>query len=179
MGHELLTFMDAFFGYNQIRMMPEDEEKTIFITDHDLYCYRVISFGLKNAGATYQHLVNKIFKEQIDRNMKVYVDYMLVKSRASINHLVDLEETFSTLRKHKMKLNPTKCTFGETSEKFLEFMVSRHGIEANPEKIQAIQEMTAPKTIKKVQRLTKKVATLNCFVSRSIERCMPFFQVLK
>ncbi|KAG1330379.1 putative mitochondrial protein [Cocos nucifera] len=111
--------------------------------------------------------------------MKVYVDDMLVKSRASTNHLADLKETFNALRKHKMRLNPTKCAFGVTSEKFLRFMVSRRGIEANPEKIRAIWEMTAPKTIKKVQRLTGKVASLNRFVSRSTERCTPFFQVFR
>ena len=89
--------MDAFSGYNQIRMAPEDEEKTAFITNRGLYCYRIMPFILKNAGATYQRLVNKIFKEQIGRNMKVYVDDMLVKSKSSINHITDLEETFSAL----------------------------------------------------------------------------------
>ena len=96
-GHKLLTFMDAFSGYNQIRMASEDKEKTAFITNLGLYCYRVMPFDLKNAGATYQRLVNKIFKEQIGRNMEVYVDDMLVKSKSLINHVVDLEETFSTL----------------------------------------------------------------------------------
>ena len=99
-GHELLTFMDAFSGYNQIRMAPEDEEKTAFITNRGLYCYRVMPFGLKNAGATYQRLVNKIFKEQIDRNMEVYVDDMLVKSKSFRDHVADLEETFDALRKY-------------------------------------------------------------------------------
>ena len=144
-GHELLTFMDAFSGYNQIRMASEDEEKTAFITNRGLYCYRVMPFSLKNAGATYQRLVNKIFKEQIGRNMEVYVDDMLVKSRSSENHVADLEKIFGALRKYRMKLNPTKCAFGVTSKKFLGFMVSGHGIEANPEKIHAIQNMTAPR----------------------------------
>ena len=76
-GHELLTFMDAFSGYNQIRMASEDEEKIAFITNHGLYCYRVMPFSLKNTGATYQRLVNKIFKEQIGRNMEVYVTICL------------------------------------------------------------------------------------------------------
>ena len=96
-GHELLTFMDVFFGYNQIRMAPEGEEKTTFITNRGLYCYRVMPFVLKNTGATYQWLVNKILKKQIDRNMKVYVDDILVKSKSSMNHVADLEETFSAL----------------------------------------------------------------------------------
>ena len=82
--------------------------------------------------------MNKIFKEQISRNMEVYMDDMLIKSKSSMNHVTDLEETFSTLRKYKMKLNPTKCAFGVTSGKFLCFMVSGCGIEANPEKIHTI-----------------------------------------
>ena len=178
-GHELLTFVDTFFGYNQIRMASEDEEKTAFTTDHGLYYYRVMPFDLKNTGMTYQRLVNKIFKEQIGHNMEVYVDDMLVKSKSLMNHVADLEETFSALRKYKMKLNLTKCTFGVTSRKFLGFMVSGHGIKANPEKIHVIQEITAPKSIKEVQHLTGRVAALNRFVSWSAERCLPFFQSLK
>ena len=178
-GHELLTFMDAFSNYNQIRMAPEDEEKIAFITNYGLYCYRVMPFGLKNAEMTYQRLVNKIFKEQIGRNMEVYVDDMLVKSKSSMNHVANLEETFNALRKYKMKLNPAKYTFGVISGKFLGFMVSGCGIEANLKKIHAIQEMTAPKSIKEVQYLTGRVAALNRFISRLVKQCLPFFQTLK
>lgn len=106
-------------------------------------------FGLKNAGATYQRLVNKIFKDQIGLNMEVYVDDMLVKSRAMPDHIADLRETFNTLRQYKMRLNPTKCAFGITTSKFLDFMVSHGGIETNPEKIKAVLEMT-PRTVKEV-----------------------------
>ena len=94
-GHRLLTFMDAFLGYNQIKMV---EEKTDFITSQGLYCYKVIPFGLKNAGATYQRLVNKMFSKQIRRNMEVYVDDMLVKSKEEPAYLNDLKETFATFR---------------------------------------------------------------------------------
>ena len=137
-GHEMLSFMDAFSGYNQILMAEQDQEKTAFITDRGLYCYRVMPFGLKNAGATYQRLVNRMFKGQIGRNVEVYVDDMLVKSKNSSGHLDDLRETFQTLRGYGMKLNPDKCAFGVGSGKFLGYMVSRRGIEANPEKIEAI-----------------------------------------
>ena len=131
-------------------MVLEDMKKIAFITDRGLYCYRIMPYGFKNVGTTYQLLVNKIFKKQIGRNMEVYMDDMLIKSWASIDHLADLEETFGALRKHKMKLNPTKCALGMTSRKFLGFMVSRCGIEANSKKIRAIQKMTILKTIKKV-----------------------------
>ena len=99
-GHKLLTFMDAFLGYNQIKMAKEDQEKTAFITSQGLYCYKVMPFGLKNAGATYQRLVNKMFSQQIGRNMEVYVDDMLVKSKGELAHLDDLKETFVTLKAH-------------------------------------------------------------------------------
>ena len=131
----MLSFMDAFSGYNQIKMDETDQEKTSFITSQGLFCYKVMSFGLKNAGATYQRLVNHMFRPQIGQNVEVYVDDMLVKSLDEEKHLDDLQETFDTLRRHQMKLNPNKCAFGVSSGKFLGFMVSQKGIEANPDKI--------------------------------------------
>ena len=141
-GHKLLTFMDAFSGYNQIQMAEEDQEKTAFVTSQGLYCYKVMPFGLKNARATYQRLVNQMFKKQIGKNVEVYVDDMLVKSKEKEDHLDDLEETFNTLKQYNMKLNPSKCAFGVSSGKFLGFIVSKRGIEANPEKVRAILEMS-------------------------------------
>ena len=122
--HKLLTFMDAFSIYNQIKMAEEDQEKTAFITSQGLYCYKVMPFKLKNAGATYQRLVNKMFNRQIGRNMEVYVDDILVKSKEELTHLDDFRETFTTLKQYQMKLNPSKCVFGVVSGKFLGFMVS-------------------------------------------------------
>jgi hypothetical protein len=118
-GHELLSFMDAFSGYNQIYMEEADQEKTAFITDRGLYCYKMMPFGLKNAGATYQRLVNRMFQNQIARNVEVYVDDLLVKSIRATRHIEDLRETFQTLREYNMKLNPTKCAFRVSSGKFL------------------------------------------------------------
>ena len=105
-------------------MAEEDQKKIASITSQRLYCYKVMPFKLKNAGATYQRLVNKMFSKQIGRNMEVYVDDMLVKSREELAHLDDLKETFATLRQYHMKLNPRKCAFGVASGKFLGFMVS-------------------------------------------------------
>ena len=133
--HKLPTFINAFSGYNQIKMAKEDQEKTAFITSQGLYCYKVMPFGLKNAGATYQRLVNKMFSKQIGMNMDVYVDDMLVKSKEELTHLDDLKETFSTLKQYQMKLNPSKCAFSVVLGKFLGFKVSQRGIEANPEKV--------------------------------------------
>uniref|UniRef100_A0A2N9I2V6 Reverse transcriptase domain-containing protein n=1 Tax=Fagus sylvatica TaxID=28930 RepID=A0A2N9I2V6_FAGSY len=106
-GHKLLTFMDAFSGYNQIVLDESDQEKTSFITSRGLFCYKVMPFGLKNAGATYQRLMNRMFHDQIGRNVEVYIDDMLVKSKEEDGHLDNLRETFETLRKYQMKLNPS------------------------------------------------------------------------
>ena len=130
--------MDIFSGYNQIQMAKEDQEKIAFVTNQGLYCYKVMPFGLKNAGATYQRLVNQMFKKQIGKNVEVYVNDMLVKSKEEEDHLDDLKETFNTLRQYNIKLNPSKCAFGVSLGKFLGFIVSQKGIEANPEKVRAI-----------------------------------------
>ena len=123
-GHIILMFMDVFSGYNQIVMNEEDQEKTSFITSKRLFYYRVVPFGLKNAEATYQRLMNKMFHNQIRRNVEAYIDDMLVKTKDEDNHLSDLGETFKTLRQYRMKLNPSKCVFGVSSGKFIGFMVS-------------------------------------------------------
>ena len=149
-GYKLLSFMDAFSGYNQIRMDEIDQEKTSFITSQCLFCYKVMPFGLKNVGATYQRLVNQMFHPQIGRNVEVYVDDMLIKSLDEEKHLDDLQETFDTLRRYNMKLNPSKCAFGVSSGKILGFMVSYRGIEKNPNKIQVILDMEPPRNIKEV-----------------------------
>ncbi|KAI3719999.1 hypothetical protein L6452_20906 [Arctium lappa] len=167
-GHELLTFMDAYSGYNQILMHSDDQEKTAFMTDKGIYCYKVMPFGLKNAGSTYQRLVNMMFKEHLGDTMEVYIDEMLVKSKHADDHIGHLKQSFDILREYKMKLNPTKCSFGVRAGKFLGYMVTRRGIEANPEQIKAI-----------VERLTGRVAALNRFISRSSDRCHLFYNVLR
>ena len=120
--------MDAYYEYNQIMMHEPDQEDTSFITNVGLYCYKVMPFGLKNAGATYQRLVNAIFKPQIGKTMEVCVDDMLVKSKKAVDHMDHLAEMFSILRKYGMKLNPLKCSFGVESGKFLGFIVSARAL---------------------------------------------------
>ncbi|XP_057517953.1 uncharacterized protein LOC130798872 [Amaranthus tricolor] len=149
-GHALLSFMDANAGYHQIQLAPEDQTHTAFITSMGVYCYKVMPFGLKNAGATYQRM-----------------------------HAADLRETFNTLRKHQMKLNPDKCVFGVTGGKCLGFLVDERGIEANPDKIQAIQNMRSPTSVKEVQKLTGCIAALGRFLSKSADKCLPFFKTIK
>ncbi|KAL0444302.1 UNVERIFIED_CONTAM: hypothetical protein Slati_2152900 [Sesamum latifolium] len=135
-------------------------------------------FDLKNAGATYQRLVNRMFKDQIGATMEVYVDDMLVKSMKGDDHLKDLKQAFEIMRAYGMKLNPDKCTFRVRGGKFLGYMVSERGIEANPKKIEAIAGLQSPKTLKEVQKLTGKIASLSRFISRSADRSLLFFKSL-
>ncbi|KAL5847401.1 hypothetical protein ACOSQ3_010925 [Xanthoceras sorbifolium] len=178
-GHELLSFMDAFSGYNQILMHPDDQEKTSFITERVIFCYKVMPFGLKNAEATYQRLVNKMFANMLGQTMEVYIDDMLVKSLIADQHLYHLRQSFDIIDKYGMKLNPTKCSFGVSSGKFLGYLVTKGGVEANPDQIQSIMNLRSPKSIKDVQKLTGRLATLNRFISKSSEKCKPFFYALK
>ena len=178
-GHELLKFMDAFSDYKQINMDPDNQEKTSFVTGQGTYCYRVMPFGLKNAGATYQRLVNRMFQRQIGASMEVYIDDMLVKSTTAELHLAHLAEAFQILKEYNMKLNPAKCAFGVSAKKFLGFIVNNRGIEANPDKIKAMLDMPSPSSITEVQRLTGRIAALSRFVSRSSNTCQPFFQIMK
>ncbi|KAL0402391.1 UNVERIFIED_CONTAM: hypothetical protein Slati_4269000 [Sesamum latifolium] len=178
-GCELLSIMDASQGYHQITLAPEDRKKVSFITSSGTFCYVAMPFGLKNTGATYQRLVDKIFRPQIRRNVELYVADMLVKSKKTEDHIADLEETFAVLRKYRLKLNPAKCAFGIQGGRFLGFMVTQRGIEANPLKIKAILDMKGPACVNEVQRLTGRIAALSRFISKSAEKSLPFFKTLR
>nr|XP_027126139.1 uncharacterized protein LOC113742510 [Coffea arabica] len=158
-------------------MSEEDQEKTAFYTDQGVYCYTTMPFGLKNTGATYQRLINRLFKDQIGRNVEAYVDDILVKSLTTSTFLSDVREVFGVLRDSRMKLNPKKCVFGVTSGKFLRYLVSHRGIEANPDKVKAIQDMSPPRNLREVHRLNGRLAALNRFLSQSAEKALPFFKL--
>ncbi|KAF5796121.1 putative nucleotidyltransferase, Ribonuclease H [Helianthus annuus] len=178
-GHEMLTFMDAFSGFQQIQMEPSDQEDTTFMTPTGIYCYTAMPFGLKNAGATYQRLVNMMFKDKLGETMEVYIDDMVVKSKKAEDHLRDIKGAFDILDQYNMKLNPAKCHFGVGAGKFLGYMVTKRGIEASPEQIKAILDIKSPSNMKDVQRLTGRVAALNRFISRSSKKCKEFYDILK
>ncbi|GAA0154604.1 hypothetical protein LIER_43282 [Lithospermum erythrorhizon] len=160
-------------------MTPEDEEKTAFITGYGLYYWKVMPLGLKNAGATYQRTVNSIFVAQIGRNMEIYVDDMLVKSKERADHLENLRKTFNKLRESRLKINPEKCSFGVMSGRFLGYMISKRGIEPNPDKIEALLMMRPPNNYKEVQKLTRCLAALNRFISKLGERILRFLNNLR
>jgi hypothetical protein len=131
-GCARLSFLDAYSGYNQIKLKKEDKEKTAFITPYGVFCYQVMPFGLKNAGATYQRMMQNYLGSQIGRNIQVYIDDVIITTRKEESLISDLAETFDKLNKYKLKLNPTKCSFGVSTGQLLGFLVSARGIEAKP-----------------------------------------------
>ena len=121
--------MDGYLGYNQIRMAPKDEELTAFRTPKGVFCYKVMLFGLKNAGATYQRAMTSIFGDILHDTTECYVDDLVVKTKEKGNHLEDLRKIFECLRRYQLKMNPLKCAFGVSLGKVLGFVVRNRGIE--------------------------------------------------
>jgi hypothetical protein len=135
--------------------------------------------GLKNAGGSFSIMTTKVLHSQVGRNVLTYVDDIIVKSTKQKNHIADLQETFANFRQAVLKLNPGKCVFRVKKGKFLGYLVSTKGIEANPSKIESILRMEPPSTKKGAQWLAGRLASLNRFISRSAERNLPFFEILK
>ncbi|XP_074590619.1 uncharacterized protein LOC141846475 [Curcuma longa] len=177
--YELICMMDAYQGYHQIPLALEDQEKVSFVTSDGTFCYTVMPFGLKNAGATYQRLMDRVFQHQFGCNVEVYVDDILIKSKKVEQLTEDMEEIFGTLRQYDLKLNPNKCPFGVKGGCFLSYIVTERGIEANPAKVRALQDMASPRNVREVQKLVGKITLLSRFISHSAERSLPFFKVLR
>ncbi|GJY32254.1 reverse transcriptase domain-containing protein [Tanacetum coccineum] len=178
-GYPFKCFLDAYKGYHQIKMAEEDEEKTAFITSQGIFCYTKMAFGLKNAGATYQRLVDMAFQNQIGCNLEVYVDDLVIKSHTEEEIIRDIEETFKTLRQINMKLNLKKCTFGMQEGMFLGYKVNAEGLKVCPYKADVVLNLPSPGCLKDVQKLNGKLASLNRFLSKSAEKSLPFFKTLK
>jgi len=176
---EMLSMLDCFSYYHQIFMNKADEEKTSFTTPFGTYCYVRMPEGLCNTGCTFNKMIKIVLGDQLGSNISAYVDNVVVRSKKKEDHIQDLHETFENLRRHGLKLNPEKCLFGVRREKLLGCVITERGIEANPEKIEAIRRMKSPTTTKGVQKLTGCLASLNRFISRSAEKCLPFFKALK
>ena len=124
-------------------------------------------FGLKNAGSTYQRMMTRMFESQLVKSIEVYINDMVVKSKVVSEHVGDLENIFEILRKHKLRLNTSKCFFGVRSGKFLGYMVTHQGIEVNPDQIKEINNLQPPRNPKEVQKLTRMTVALNRFISVS------------
>jgi hypothetical protein len=173
-GCDLLSFLDAYSSFHQIQMSREDRKHTAFVTVDGFYCYVVMPYGLKNALPTFVRAMSKTFGDLIRDKVEVYVDYIVVKTKRGSTLVEDLTLVFDKLRATRTKLNPDKCVFGVSAGKLLGFLVSHRGIEANPEKIKAIEAMRPPTRIKDVQKLTGSLAALSRFISRLAERALPF-----
>jgi hypothetical protein len=135
-------------------------------------------FGLKNAGATYQRMMQNCLGSQIGRNIQVYIDDVVITTKKEESLISDLTETFDNLNRYKLKLNPTKCSFGVSAGQLLGFLMSARGIEANSEKIQAILTMGKPAKLHDVQKLAGRVAALSRFVTRLGEKALPFYALM-
>src|SRR5437868_14383137 len=164
-GCELLCFLDAYSGYHQVNLAESGCIKTSFITPFGAYCYITMSFGLKNAGATYQQAMQRCLHDQLGRNVEAYVDDVVIKSQVKEDLISDLSETFANLRRFRWKLNPEKYVFGVPSGKLLGFIVSYRGIEVNPEKLKDIFKMNSLTALKDIKKLTGCMAALSRFVS--------------
>ena len=173
-----MSFLDAFQAYHQILLALDDQEKTVFVTPIGNYHYKVMPFGMKNARSTHQRMMTKMFEPQLGKNIEVYIDDMVVKSKLVFEHVGDLTSIFEILKEHKLRLNASKCSFGVGSEKFLGYVVTHRGIKVNQDQIKAINNLQPPRNPKEVQKLTGMMAALNQFISRSADRCRPFFLLL-
>ena len=178
-GYKIFSFMDGFSGYNQIKMAVEDREKTSFITPWGTFCYRVMPFGLKNAGATYQRAMTALFHDMMNKELEVYVDDMIVKSRTIEGHFEDLKKLFNRLEKYKLRLNPQKCVFGAMGGKLLGFMVSEDGIRVDETKTRAIIEMPPPRTEKEIRGFLGRIQYISRFIAQLTPICEPIFKLLR
>ncbi|KAG9458899.1 hypothetical protein H6P81_003407 [Aristolochia fimbriata] len=178
-GHEALSFMDGLSGYNQIRMDPKDEELTVFRTPKGIFYYKVMLFGLKNAGVTYQRAMQNIFNDFLHKRVECYVDDLVVKTKQWSDHLLDLRAVFERLRRFQLKMNPLKWAFSVTSGKFLGFIVHHRGIEIDQSKIEAIQKMPKPRNISELKSFQGHLAYIRRFISNLAGRCQPFSRLLK
>jgi hypothetical protein len=181
-GHRILSFLDGNVGYNQIFMADEDISKTAFICSGfvGLFEWVVMTFGLKNAGATYKRAMNLIFHDLLGIIVKVYIDDIVVKSAGDDSHLADLRLVFEKMRQYKLKMNPLKCAFGVSAGKFLGLIVHEKGIDIYPKKIEAIQSVKAPTCKKDLQKFLGKVNYLTrfiCNLSGKVNAFTPLLQL--
>ena len=174
-----MSFLDVFQRCHQIALAPEDREKTAFISPDANYHYTMMPFGLKNAGATNQRMMTRMFRDKIGRTVEMYIDDMVVKSKQEVWHIEDLRGVFDVLRQHKLRLNAKKCAFGVEVGKFLGYLITGRGIEVNPDQIEVVKCLKPPSNPKEVQLLTDMLAALNRFISKFANRCRPFYQLLR
>jgi hypothetical protein len=171
LGNKVISFLDGNAGYNQIFMVKEDVSKTAFHCPRfvGLFEWVVMTFGLKNVGATYQRAMNLIFHDLLGVLMEVYIDDVVVKSVGIEDHMTDVKLALERM-KYGLWMNPLKCAFGVTSGKFLGFVVHEHGIQIDPKRIESISKIGEPVCKKDVQKLMGKINYLRHFISNLVGR---------
>jgi hypothetical protein len=160
-------------------MKKSDQLATSFITPFGMYCYVTMPFGLRNVGATYQRCMQHVFGDHIGQNVEAYMDDIVVQTRKADDLVSDLNIVFGCLRANGVKLNPEKCVFGVPRGMLLGYIVSQRGIEANPEKVAALEQMGPIRDLKGVQWVLGCLAALSCFISRRDEKGLPLYRLLK
>jgi len=173
--YEVLSFMDAYSGYNQIPMYERDEEKITFIIDKGIFCYKMMPFGLKNVGPTIQWMMTKVFEGMLEKEVEVYIDVIVAKIAPPSNHVDDLARIFSHLKQHNACFNAAKYTFSVSVGSFLGYMLNQRGIKANPSKCKAMLQMISPKTCKEVQQLNGRIIALTRFMSKIAHQSLPLY----
>ena len=160
-------------------MAPKDMTKTTFTAKWGIYCYMVMPFGLKNARATYQRMVMALLHDMMHNEVEVYVDDIIVKSKDSGSHTINLRKFFERIKEYRLRLNPQKCTFGVTTKKLLNFLVIDKGIEVDPSKIKAILEMPPPKSEKEIRGFLGRLQYISQFIAKLTSTCEPIFKLLR
>jgi hypothetical protein len=160
-------------------MKESDQLATSFITPFGMYCYVTMSFCLRNAGATYQRCMQHVFGDHIGRTVEAYIDDIVMKTRKVVDLVRDLHITFDCLRANGVKLNPEKCVFGVPRGMLLGYIISQRGIEANPEKVAALERMGPIRDLKGVQKVLGCLAALSRFISRLDGKGLPLYRLLK
>ena len=173
-----MSFLDAFQRYHQIPLALDDQENTAFVTSIRNYHYKVMPLSLTNAGSTYQRMMTRMFELQLGKNIEIYIDDMVVKSKMISEHLGDLRVIFKILRKYKLRLNASKCSFGLGSGKFLSYMVTYRGIEVNPDQIKAINNHRSPR-LTKINRNGCHFEQIHIPVSRHVQTFLPVDQQME
>jgi hypothetical protein len=180
-GNRIISFLDGNAGYNHIFMAEEDASKTAFIRPGfiGLFEWAVMTFGLKNAGATYQRAMNLIFHELLGNTMEVYTDDIVVKSVEFSSHIAALRKAFDKMHRYGLKMNPRKCAFGVLAGKFLGFVIHEHGIEIDPDRIKSIRNVGPPTCKVEMQKFLGKVNYLRRFISNLARKIDAFTPILR
>ena len=178
-GSALMSFMDGFLGYNQIKMAFRDMTKSTFTIEWGIYCYTVMPFGLKNVGATYQRMAIALLHDMMHNEVEVHVSDMIVKSKEREGHIINLRKFFERIKEYRLRLNSQKCTFGVTTGKFLGFEVNDRGIEVDPSMIKAILEMSPPKSEKEIRGFLGQLQYINQFITKLTSTCELIFKLLR